>query len=603
MSSYLVIARKWRPALFEEIVGQEHVTRTLTNAVSSGRIAHAYLFSGPRGVGKTTAARILAKALNCEAGPTPTPCGECASCASVAAGSSVDVFEIDGASNTGVDNVRELRESVRYVPTSGRYKVYIIDEVHMLSIAAFNALLKTLEEPPPHAVFIFATTEVHKIPLTILSRCQRFDFKRIPLTEIHRRLAEIVRAEGIEFEDGALATIAREADGSLRDAQSLLDQVLAFAGQNLAEEDVASALGLMDRTVLVDLVSAVASGRPGDCLNGVEKIYNFGYDLKRACSDLLEYIRDLTVIKVAGVGAVSDLSDGELARLAGIADAVDAEKLHAFFSLFSAAYGEISRSAFPRYAFEMAVLKAAYMEDLRPVGELIGTLEALKESLAKASPGRPGTGRAGPYGTRGQAAPQPEANEAPAGYRTGASVEKAGAPGSRPANAEAPAQASEKPVDAGREGQGGGERMKGAGNGAALKKATAPETAPPGDIKDPDAAGFVRFLSAKNALLAKNLPSVDVTLVGDRLAIVGGKDSCTVLNFKKGLMEELSAEFFARPVKIEFRTSDPVRSAGGAEGGGGNAPGSAAGGVDPLIKEAVKLFDGRIIDDRRRQNV
>ncbi|MBI5587127.1 MAG: DNA polymerase III subunit gamma/tau [Deltaproteobacteria bacterium] len=388
MSSYLVIARKWRPALFEEIVGQSHVTRTLKNAVSSGRIAHAYLFSGPRGVGKTTAARILAKSLNCVNGPTPTPCNACESCKGIASGSSVDVFEIDGASNTGVDNVRELRESVRYVPTQGKYKIYIIDEVHMLSTPAFNALLKTLEEPPPHAVFIFATTEVHKIPATILSRCQRFDFKRIPFKELQQHLKKIVTEEGIPFEEKAIFTVAREADGSLRDGQSLLEQVLAFAGGNLRETDVTEALGLMDRSVLYEISDAIIKNDGAACLNIIEKIYNFGYDLKRACGDLLEHIRDLTVVKVTGEATLLDLPDSELERLGAIAGGVGVERLHMLFSIISRGYEEVSRSSSPRYSFEMALLRAAHLDEIQPVGVLLERLEALKDMVGTAGVAR-----------------------------------------------------------------------------------------------------------------------------------------------------------------------------------------------------------------------
>ncbi len=386
MSSYLVIARKWRPALFEEIVGQTHVTRTLRNAVSSGRIAHAYLFSGPRGVGKTTAARILAKSLNCVNGPTPTPCNACENCKGITSGSSVDVFEIDGASNTGVDNVRDLRESVRYMPTQGKYKIYIIDEVHMLSTPAFNALLKTLEEPPPHAVFIFATTEVHKIPATILSRCQRFDFKRIPFKELQQHLKKIVTEEGIPFEEKAVFTIAREADGSLRDGQSLLEQVLAFAGGSLKDSDVTEALGLMDRSVLYEISDAIIRKDGAACLNIVEKIYNFGYDLKRACSDLLEHIRDLTVVKVTGEAALLDLPDSELDRLAGLAVGVGVERLHMLFSIISRGYEEVSRSSSPRYSFEMALLRAVHLDGTAPVGVLLERLEALKDRSVAATP-------------------------------------------------------------------------------------------------------------------------------------------------------------------------------------------------------------------------
>ena len=382
MSSYQVIARKWRPGVFEEVVGQAHITRTLRNAIASGRIAHAYLFSGPRGVGKTTAARILAKCLNCVNGPTVTPCGTCEPCRGITTGSSVDVFEIDGASNNSVDNIREISESVRYVPSLGKYKVYIIDEVHMLSTAAFNALLKTLEEPPAHAIFIFATTEVHKIPATILSRCQRFDFKRIPFRDIQAHLKKIVEKEGIPFEEQALFMLAREADGSLRDSQSLLEQSLAFAGGELKAAHVAEALGLMDRSILFEISEAVAGKDAAACLKIVEKIYGFGYDLKRATSDLLEHLRDLTVLKVTADASLLDLPDSELERLGELCSRVGAERLHMLFSIVSKGYEDVSRSAHPRYALEMTLLKAAHFDERGSKGSL------LKRPLEAAEGGR-----------------------------------------------------------------------------------------------------------------------------------------------------------------------------------------------------------------------
>src|SRR6185295_2362076 len=255
--AYQVLARKWRPQHFDDVLGQEHVTTTLRNAIAQQRIAHAFLFSGPRGVGKTTVARLLAKALNCATGPIAEPCGTCPSCAEVAAGSALDVVEIDGASNTGVENIRDLNENVRYRPAAARFKIYIIDEVHMLSTAAFNALLKTLEEPPDHVKFIFATTEVHKLPQTVVSRCQRYEFKRIGIAELLARLRRIVDEEGIEASDAALFSIAREADGSMRDAQSLLDQVIVFAGKTLGEAEVQGALGVADRTILHRVTEAI----------------------------------------------------------------------------------------------------------------------------------------------------------------------------------------------------------------------------------------------------------------------------------------------------------------------------------------------------------
>jgi DNA polymerase-3 subunit gamma/tau len=364
--SYLVIARKWRPTLFEEIVGQEHVTRTLKNAVSSERIAHAYLFSGPRGVGKTTAARILAKSINCKAGNVADPCNECENCKAITNGSSVDCIEIDGASNTGVDNVRELRDSIRFVPASCTYKVYIIDEVHMLSTAAFNALLKTLEEPPEHAVFIFATTEVHKIPRTILSRCQRFDFKRIPFKLISDHLNLIVETDKIKVEGEVLDIIAREADGSLRDAQSLLDQTIAYAGTDIKNADVFEALGLMDRTILFELTGNILKKDGKSCLNIVEKVYDFGYDLKKVCLELLELV----------------MPESEAELLEGLSKGVGLARLQLLFQILTKGYEEISRSETQRFSLEMTLLRGAHLDEIRPIGELIEEVRALKAGLS-----------------------------------------------------------------------------------------------------------------------------------------------------------------------------------------------------------------------------
>ena len=285
--SYLVLARKWRPQTFTEVVGQEHVTRTLCNAITSGRVAHAFLFTGPRGVGKTTTARLLAKALNCEKGPTPEPCNACSNCLEITAGTSLDVLEIDGASHTGVDNIRDLTEGVQYRPVKSHFRVIIIDEVHMLSNAAFNALLKTLEEPPPHVKFIFATTESHKILPTILSRCQRYDFKRIPLRELMQRLNDIVTQENLTADEVGLALIAREADGGLRDAQSLLDQVIAWSDGKITEQAVKEALGVADRQALFRVVDAILARDPAQALRLAGDLYQYGYDPRRLSRDLL----------------------------------------------------------------------------------------------------------------------------------------------------------------------------------------------------------------------------------------------------------------------------------------------------------------------------
>src|SRR4030042_1720671 len=298
-TSYLVLARKWRPQLFEEVVGQQHITQTLQNAISQKRGAHAFLFTGARGVGKTSTARILAKALNCEKGLQTNPCDQCTNCQEITHGTSMDVIEIDGASNRGIDEIRELKENVRYTPAKSRHKIYIIDEVHMLTREAFNALLKTLEEPPPHIIFVFATTEPHKIPATILSRCQRYDFKRIPLKEIIGSLKWIIEEEKVQISQRGLLLIARESEGSMRDAQSLLDQVISYGGKQIRDEDMTDVLGLIDQKILYDTIEAIAQKDTERCLEIVENIYQYGYDIQHFCQELLQYLRNLILIKVS----------------------------------------------------------------------------------------------------------------------------------------------------------------------------------------------------------------------------------------------------------------------------------------------------------------
>src|SRR5512135_2943846 len=294
--SYQVLARKWRPQVFEDVVGQGHITRTLQNAIASGRLAHAFLFSGPRGVGKTTTARILAKALNCAEGPTPRPCGKCDSCVETAAGTSVDVIEIDGASNRGIEHIRELREAVKYAPVGGKNKVYVIDEVHMLTNEAFNALLKTLEEPPPHVIFIFATTEPQKIPATIHSRCQRYGFKRIALSEIAAKLREIATKEGITVSEQGLVMIARAAEGSMRDSQSLLDQALSYSGMTIADRDLQTILGAVAQETLRTFADGLFAQDAAVLLGQVDQLLEQGQDMRQFLVGLVEHIRNLIVI-------------------------------------------------------------------------------------------------------------------------------------------------------------------------------------------------------------------------------------------------------------------------------------------------------------------
>lgn len=380
--SYVVLARKWRPKFFEEVVGQEHVARTLVNAIAQKRVAHAYLFCGTRGVGKTTTARILAKALNCAQGPTPTPCYECSSCKEILEGQAVDVFEIDGASNRGINEIRELREGVRYAPSRDRYKVYIIDEVHMLTNEAFNALLKTLEEPPAHAHFIFATTEPQKIPVTILSRCQRFDFKRIGQNDIVAHLTHLSRAEEIDAEKAALQLIARQANGGMRDALSLMDQVISFAGDSFDEAQVAQILGVANRKHLFELSQAVINRDAEAALLVLDEINRYGYDLQQFSAELVTHFRDLVVTAVVkNPERVTNLTENELAHVTQQVEGQPVELLHRYFAAMADGAQQMLRSAYPRLVFEMTLVRLAQLEPLDSLDLMVDRLRLLENTL------------------------------------------------------------------------------------------------------------------------------------------------------------------------------------------------------------------------------
>ncbi len=380
--SYLVLARKYRPQTFADLVGQEHISRALTNALTSGRVAHAFLFTGARGVGKTSSARIMAKALNCEQGTSPEPCNACSACKEITDGNAVDVLEIDGASNTGVDDVRELRDTIRYLPARGRYKIVIIDEVHMLSTNAFNALLKTLEEPPPHVKFIFATTEPHKLPITILSRCQRYDFKRISLKKIVARLEDIVRRENISVTETALTMVARKGDGSMRDSLSTLDQVLAFCGENVLDEDVTTLLGVVDRRLLLETSGAIFAHDAAGVLDAVRRVDAFGYSMRQFCQELIEQFRVLAILKaVKQPGELLDLADAELALLKEQVALLTLDDLQRQISLLIKAEGDMAQSSFPRLVLEMVLIRAATLPPVIPIGDLLERLQNLERGL------------------------------------------------------------------------------------------------------------------------------------------------------------------------------------------------------------------------------
>ena len=382
--SYLVLARKYRPQTFEQVVAQEHVTRTLTNAVSSGRVAHAILFSGPRGTGKTTVARVLAKAMNCEQGPTPVPCNQCRSCKEITAGHSADVFEIDGASNNSVDQVRELRDNVKYMPSHSPYKIYIIDEVHMLSIAAFNALLKTLEEPPAHILFFFATTEPHKIPITILSRCQKYDFRRIGTEPIFTHLRTLCSEENTGVPDKSLRLIARESGGSMRDGLSLLDQVMACSQGEVSHEQVLDILGAFDSSVLFSVSDAAYRGDVPALLTLLDDLYNSGRDLKKLFNDLMRHFRDLLVVKLAeDAEALVDAAPDELERIRRQVASWPVGHMEQMFDLLAREETAVRLSTQPKLALELALVRLARLKPVLSIDTLIERLDLLRQDLAK----------------------------------------------------------------------------------------------------------------------------------------------------------------------------------------------------------------------------
>jgi DNA polymerase-3 subunit gamma/tau len=379
---YLVLARKFRPQSFEDVAGQEHVVKTLRNAIGQGRVAHAFLFSGPRGVGKTSVARILAKSLNCEKGLTAIPCNVCANCREITDGTQLDVREIDGASNRGIDEIRELRENVRFAPAVSRYKIYIIDEVHMLTREAFNALLKTLEEPPAHVIFIFATTEIHKVPATILSRCQCYDFRRISLTEITANLGRLAAAEEIRISPAALSWIAEAGDGSMRDAQSIFDHVISYAGMNINDNDVEEILGFSDRKYLFRLSASVLAGDAGTCLIILEEAYLAGSDMKHFYQMLLRHFRNMLLVKiVSGGGSSFDIAPEQIEMLKEQILDTTRETLQRYVEILLSEEDSFRRSQETRLKLETIIVRMAYLEPIIPIGEIMSTIEAIEQKL------------------------------------------------------------------------------------------------------------------------------------------------------------------------------------------------------------------------------
>jgi DNA polymerase-3 subunit gamma/tau len=447
--SYQVLARKWRPQSFEEVTGQEHVTTALRNAIATGRVPHAILLCGPRGVGKTTIARIIARCLNCEKGPTATPCGTCSSCVEIAAGRSTDVQEIDAASRTSVDDVREVIESIRYAAAPGKHRIFVIDEVHMLSVAAFNALLKTLEEPPPRSLFVFATTNAEKLPATVISRCQRHDLRRLPTAEVAARLGAVAKAEGVTISPRSLQVIARQGEGSLRDSITLLDQVIAVSGNEVDDARVAAVLDLTDRRVLLAIVAACVDGDPAAALAACAHASELGIEAKRLGEDLIGVLRDLVVLRVAPDAAgLVEGSDAEIDELRQLASRNEVGRLRRMFRALIQEQEDLAWAPQPFAVLEMAIVRLATLAGGEDVQALLQRLDALERRLSGSAPPDPGPNSAPPRPRSSGGGPPPRSGSSARTATTTAPTATLAAPIEEPLAATPEAKAHASGADA-----------------------------------------------------------------------------------------------------------------------------------------------------------
>ncbi|MBI3378638.1 MAG: DNA polymerase III subunit gamma/tau [Nitrospirae bacterium] len=576
--SYLVLARKWRPQGFDDLVGQEPIIRILQNSIAQKKIAHAYIFSGPRGVGKTSTARILAKALNCENGPTPSPCGTCASCTAVKDGTSIDVLEIDGASNNSVDDIRDLREGVKYTPLGGRYKIYIIDEAHMLSTSAFNALLKTLEEPPPHAIFVLATTAPRKIPATIFSRCQHLPFRRISAQKIKERVRHIASSEDIKISDSAIEMVARAADGSMRDSLTILDQVTAFSSE-IDADGVKDLLGIADIGMLAEVSSAVIAADREKIINVISELVDKGADLKSFAKDLVEFFRNLLIAKfVKKPEEILELSEDEIKIVSRILPKISPDLLTLMLSEMAKAELDVRSSFSPRLSLEMSLIKISFLSTLKPVQEAIENIDALLKGMPL-----PSARKAEQSEVRSQGKMQDASLGGPPPHSGGFAEEN-----------EATGHTIQDEKDAGQAGMTKEVSFSRAarGNDTSQKDVQSPTlldgssllTAIREKIDDPR---ITSKLSQAMPLLKENVLT---------LAFNSNEAELFAEPIRKNsnLIEQTASDILKSPVKlkIDILTKKIIRKK--------DLKDKVL--TDPAVKEVIELFDGRIIDVKLKEN-
>jgi len=585
--SYLVLARKWRPESFSDVVGQKHVVLTLSAAVRTERTAHAYLFTGPRGVGKTTIARILAKALNCEKGPTDEPCGECVSCTEIASGKSLDVIEIDGASNRKIEDARGIRETVQYAPLSGRMKVYIIDEAHMLTREAFNALLKTLEEPPPHVVFIMATTEPGKIPETITSRCQRFDFHRISSADLEARLLQIAGAEGFEIDSGAVKLVAARADGSMRDAVSLLDQLVSVGAGSVTVDDVARVLGIPDVDVFFNLTDAIASADTSGTLAALEAAMDAGFDARDLIDGLVEHLRNLLLIKAAPsperlVGRIADYQAHE-----GASSGIIEEDLVRLLRIGIEAQASVKWSTQPALIVELALVRMARLASSVAIADVVRALtkDGSRESSG-GSAGSPGSAVGGARSGDGRSVASSAGQTSGDGGSTMSGGRAAPAPGSSGAGGGSP----------------GGEPVT-ATSGPAPAVALA--DAPDADVEPalwPEVLGRIRTEKpGLAAFLNDAVPSTGEGAVLE-LAVPNGSRFHREQLKDRGnmrLMERAAGEVFGGKVKLAFTFGEAPQERSSSQRVKTQVSEETA--QDPVVRKVLDMFGGEIRGSRREE--